>query len=103
MTHIFAAAIGLIGIVFIAAQEALPGWAQYGLMGLIIIALVVTKQLVPGWIYAETKEELKEALIENKKLVQTIIDNQAVVAPALAKSSEMLEKTTAELHSRGGS
>lgn len=99
MTNILAVTIGIVGALFIAAEEALPGWAQYGILGLIIIALVVTKQLVPGWVHADTIAELKEVKAENKQLVQTIIDDKAVTGAALIKSSEMLERTL-ELHRR---
>ena len=87
----------------LAAEEALPGWAQYGILGIVIIALVVTKQLVAGWVYAEVKEENEELKKENKELVKTIIENQAVFVPALAKATETIDKAMAELHRRGTS
>lgn len=98
---VLAAIFGGITRGVIAAEEALPGWAQFGIMGLVIAAMVVTKQLVPGWIYAEAKAELAAVKAENKELVKTIIDNQATTAPALAKSTEVVEKAMAELQKRG--
>lgn len=101
MIDIIAVGVAVFSYRLLAAEEALPGWAQYGILGIIIIALVVTRQLVAGWVYAELKEELKEVKKENKRLVQTIIDNQAVTVPALIKSSELVEKLSAELQRRG--
>lgn len=103
MIDIVAVSIVYFSYQILAAEEALPGWAQYGILGIIIIALVVTRQLVAGWVYAELKEELKEVKAENKRLVQTLIDNNAVTVPALSKSSEMLERAAKELERRGGS
>jgi hypothetical protein len=91
VTSLVASLLGSI----LGATEALPPWAQYGIVGLVGGMLIVTKQLVPGWVYQEVRTERDELKADNKVLVHQLIEAQTTTIPVLQASTRAVEDAMA--------